>query len=126
VQAWRRLAEEGVPVLAVRDDPRSDTAPARCVQAHGPQAPCCAVPSAELISDTPPDLQLPDLPPTVSFLDLSDADRDQESCPPVVGNALVYLGYNHPAATHVAGMAPAVGRALDRTIIDRQGRAAPP
>jgi hypothetical protein len=84
------------------------------------------VPRAELIAGTPPYLQVPDVPPTVSFLDLTDAYCDAEACPPVVGNVLVYSDDNHLSATYVTSMVPAVRRALDRAIGEQHDRAGTP
>lgn len=48
VAAWRELETVGVPVLAVRDNPRFSEAPSACIDTFGRGAPECLVPRAEL------------------------------------------------------------------------------
>ncbi|WP_020672209.1 acyltransferase family protein [Amycolatopsis nigrescens] len=105
VNQWRKVDAAGIPVLAVRDNPRyNDFAPPLCVEANGPDAPECRTPRAELYAPEPPYAGLADVPANVSFLDFSDYFCEQESCPPVIGNVLVYMDDNHVSATYMTTM----------------------
>ncbi|HEU4346890.1 MAG TPA: acyltransferase family protein, partial [Actinoplanes sp.] len=110
VQRWRELERAGIPVLAVRDNPRFDYSPPECVMTHGADAAECSTPRTELLASEPPYRRVPDLPANVSFLDFSDYYCTEDACPPVVGNVLVYLDENHTSATFMATLAPIVDR----------------
>ncbi|GAA5147996.1 acyltransferase family protein [Pseudonocardia eucalypti] len=127
VAEWRRLDGEDrpIPVLAVRDNPRFDFSPPRCVREHGPDAPHCAGRRAELLAPVPPYAELPDVPANVSFLDFTDYYCDPEQCPPVIGNVSVYMDDNHVSATYLTSMAPAVEREIDRALNDYHARNSP-
>ncbi|WP_307845938.1 acyltransferase family protein [Saccharomonospora sp. NB11] len=112
VEQWRALEEAGIPVVAIRDSPRYDYEPSECVQKHGAHAPECSGKRAELLSERPPYLDVPDMPETVSFLDFSDYYCNAETCPPVIGNVLVYMDNNHVTATYLETMSPIVEERL--------------
>ncbi|MFD7658727.1 acyltransferase family protein [Actinosynnema sp. NPDC059797] len=106
VAQWRELAEVGLPVLAVRDNPRFSFGPAECAAAHGLDPGACATPRADLLTPEPPWSAVPDLPPNVSFADFSDYICEDETCPAIIGNVFVYLDDNHLSATYAATLAP--------------------
>jgi hypothetical protein len=111
VDRWRWLSELGIPVLAVRDNPRFDASMPDCVdraRADGGSGPPCGAPRAELYAEQPPWTLLPDVPAGVGFLDVADALCDPEFCPAEIGNVLVYLDDNHLSASYTGSMAPLV------------------
>ncbi|TDX87869.1 acyltransferase family protein, partial [Amycolatopsis arida] len=110
VTQWRTLERAGIPVLAVRDNPRYDFKPSACVEQHGVDDPRCATPRAELYSAEPPWSGIPDPPANVTFLDFTDYLCTETVCPPAIGNVLVYLDDNHLSATYVRTMTPIVER----------------
>lgn len=112
VQRWRELDTAGIPVLAVRDNPRFGYSPPECVTTHGVDAAQCSTPRAALLAAEAPYRHIPDPPTNVSFLDFSDYFCTQEVCPPVVGNVLVYMDNNHPSATFMTTLAPIVERGI--------------
>ncbi|MGC7102526.1 acyltransferase family protein [Amycolatopsis lurida] len=116
VAQWRKIDAAGIPVLAVRDNPRYDFSPSACVEANGPAAAACSTPRAELLAPEPPYVAIPDLPPRVSFLDFSDYFCDAELCPPVIGNVLLYLDDNHITATYMSTMSAMVEEAVETTL----------
>ncbi|WP_447001847.1 acyltransferase family protein [Saccharothrix isguenensis] len=113
VDRWRRLTEAGIAVAAVRDNPRFDYWPSVCADAHGPEAPQCSTPRADLLAPEPPYAGIPDLPPNLGFLDFSDYFCTEDLCPPVIGNVYVYLDDNHVSATFMSTMETIVERAVD-------------
>jgi peptidoglycan/LPS O-acetylase OafA/YrhL len=111
VERWWQLHDLGVPVLAARDNPRFDFSPPDCVAQRGRSVPECGVERAAVYAPEPPWAWL-DVPPNVSFLDLSDQLCDAAHCPAEIGNVLVYMDDNHLTATYSATMAPAVEQHL--------------
>ncbi len=99
-------------MVAIRDSPRYDFEPSECVQKHSAQDPQCSGRRAELLSPRPPYLDAPGVPPSVSFLDFSDYFCNAETCPPVIGNVLVYMDNNHVTATYLETMSPMVEERL--------------
>jgi peptidoglycan/LPS O-acetylase OafA/YrhL len=104
VEQWRRLDAQGIPVLALRDNPRFDHSVPDCVQTRPDDVAGCGVDRAEVYAPTPPWVDLPDVPPNVSFVDIADAVCDTDRCPPVIGNVLVYMDDNHLTATYSTSM----------------------
>ncbi len=116
VRAWRRLVEHGIPVVGLRDNPRFDKPPVRCVRAKGANAAECATPRGHLYPARPPYETLADLPDGVYFVDTSDYFCDATTCPPVIGNVFVYMDDNHISGTYMATVAPAMGMEIDRLL----------
>jgi hypothetical protein len=79
VEQWRHLQTLGIPVLAVRDNPRFDSSMPDCVQNVSLG---CGAPRAELYPANPPWTRIPDLPSNVAFLDIADAVCTPAFCRP--------------------------------------------
>jgi hypothetical protein len=107
VEQWRRLADLGIPVLAIRDNPRFAFDVPDCVRQHGRDDDPCGVDRESVYAADPPYTHL-DVPPNVSFLDLADHLCDDTRCPAEIGNVLVYLDDNHVTASYAATMAPVI------------------
>ena len=117
VAAWQVLAGHGIRVLATRDNPRYDTSPTLCRDgAYGPVATCDHA-KADVYPATPSYATVPGVPPTTAFLDTGDLYCAGATCPPVIGNVLVYLDDNHISASYARTMAPDVARRMD-TLLD--------
>jgi hypothetical protein len=98
--------------VAVRDNPRFDHRPSECLERYGRGAPDCEVPRGELLAADPPYALRDDVPARVSFLDLSNELCTPTTCPPEIGNVLVYLDDNHVSASYSRTMSTAVGQQL--------------
>ncbi|MHA6796460.1 acyltransferase family protein [Pseudonocardia bannensis] len=116
VQQWWRMNELGIPVLAVRDNPRFDYSPPDCLQEHGRGAPECGVERDAVYAAVAPFEQIPDVPPNVTFLDFSEYICEDRFCPAEIGNVLVYMDFNHLSATYMASMAPIVEQRIDAAL----------
>jgi peptidoglycan/LPS O-acetylase OafA/YrhL len=116
VDSWRDLTEHEIPVIALRDNPRFAKPPVVCVQNKGPDAPACSTPRAQLYADPSPFDRLPARPDGVHFVDTSDYFCDAKTCPPVIGNVIVYMDDNHISGTYMATMAPAMGAEIERQL----------
>ena len=64
VEQWRRLDEDGIPVLAIRDNPRFDTPMPDCVHRNGTDPAACGADRAALYSPNPPGPPSPTYPAT--------------------------------------------------------------
>jgi peptidoglycan/LPS O-acetylase OafA/YrhL len=114
VEAWGRLSDAGIPLLAVRGTPRFGAPPAGCVDAHGRGHPACDVARADFYRAEPP--VPPDTPTSVRVLDLADVVCEPTVCPPEIGRVMVYLDDRHLTATFAASLAPVVAPALDEMV----------
>ncbi len=111
VGAWRVLADAGIRVVTIRDNPRFEWFVPECLdRADVPED--CARPRAEQLAPVSPVPTAPGVPATAVHLDLSDAVCGPEVCDPVVGNVLVYRDDDHLTNTYVRTLAPVVGRQL--------------
>ena len=116
VEQWRKLADLGIPVVALRDHPRYDYDPSECAHQKGIDAPECMGRKADYYPPEPPYASIPDIPPTVSFVDFSDYFCADGVCPPVIGNVLVYLDDNHVTATYLETLAPQMEQELSAAL----------
>jgi peptidoglycan/LPS O-acetylase OafA/YrhL len=107
VEQWRRMADLGIPVLAVRDNPRFAYDVPDCVRQRGRDGDPCGMDRDTVYAADPPYAQL-DVPPNVSFLDLAEFVCDDTRCPAEIGNVLVYLDDNHLTASYATTMAPVI------------------
>ena len=113
VQAWQRLDAAGIPVVAVRDNPRFDFNVVDCVATQGRGAPACEIDRHTLYQPYPPWSAVPGVPPNVVFADVADGICDPAVCRSEVGNVLVYMDDNHLTATYARTLAPALATAFD-------------
>lgn len=88
---WNNL--KGLPILAIRDNPRGDRDILNCVDRLGPDLMACGIVEAAMLTIDR------DLPDHVNVLDLSDRFCDGGMCPPVINGVLVYRDASHITAT---------------------------
>lgn len=112
VEQWARLDAQGIPVLAVRDNPRFDTSMPECVERNGRASPACGAARESLYGTQPPWAGVFGIPSNVRFLDIAGTVCDPLFCPAEIGNVLVYLDDNHLSATYAATMADLVEEAV--------------
>ena len=116
VAAWRVLADRGIRVLAVRDNPRFASSPSACLRGeYGPDAPCSPA-RRDVVSPVASYVRATDVPASVAFVDLTDLYCTEDACPAAIGNVLVYLDANHVSASYARTMAPAVAAEVDRAL----------
>ena len=113
-EAWARITARGIPVLAIRDNPRSATSPNECVVRRGAGA--CARPLAAAYPVVNPLEAATRGMPLVDHVDLQPYVCDERVCPPVIGNMSVYLDSNHLTATYARSMAPMLDEVLRQKI----------
>ncbi|KUG62206.1 hypothetical protein AVL61_03840 [Kocuria rosea subsp. polaris] len=124
-QRIRGLAQRGIQVVALRDNPRFDFVPARCAAEHGADAPECTASHTILGPDSPlaPVAELP----RVSLVDLGDLICPDGTCTPVVGNVFTYWDNNHLTVEYVRTLAPMFAERVEAALhADRAGFPAGP
>ncbi|MBD7919106.1 acyltransferase [Cellulomonas sp. Sa3CUA2] len=109
VEAWSRLDEGGVPMIGIRNVPAFPFDPPQCVDVHGVEG--CAVERDQLVGSDDV-LADPRLPDSVEFIDLTDHMCTDTTCPPVVGNVLVYRDKGHITATFARTLADGLDEQL--------------
>ncbi|MCZ4078759.1 acyltransferase family protein [Rhodococcus sp. H36-A4] len=116
VQVWAQLADHGVPVLGVRDNPWLDRdgvayRAADCL-AEGGTSTSCGVPRQNAFSPLDPALAASFRYPGVHLLDLSNALCDGPVCRVIQGNVLVYRDEHHLTATYVRTLTTELSRQI--------------
>ncbi|MBB4682760.1 acyltransferase family protein [Amycolatopsis jiangsuensis] len=116
VDQWSAMDRAGIPVVALRDNPRFGFNMAACVAQRSPEDPSCTPARASALPGTPSYTAVRDVPRNVSFLDFSDYFCEKTTCPAVVGNVLVYMDDNHVTATFQTTLAPIVQRDMQQAL----------
>jgi peptidoglycan/LPS O-acetylase OafA/YrhL len=92
VEAWQQLADAGIPVIGLRDNPRHERDVPDCVAELGDAAPECAVAPGDIYDDA---LLGADLPEGVRLMDTRRYFCTATECPSVIGNVRVYRDDAH-------------------------------
>jgi len=121
INAWKQLADANIRVIALRDNPDFEFDVSACVELHGADSPLCALPRQRMLEIPSPTALIPNPPQTVKFIDLSDYFCDGRTCPPVIGNVLVYRHMNHITATYIRTLAPMLQTALEQALQTDEG-----
>ncbi len=100
------LADAGIEVVGIRDNPRFTFSMPECVQRNAPDAPACNPPLNESLVDPSPLESYRGKVDGLYLMDLSDFICAGGICPAVVGNVYVYKDDNHLSRTYVESMIP--------------------
>jgi hypothetical protein len=114
--------EQGIEVVAIRDNPRFNFNMAECVILNGTDAPQCLPDRSTVFADPSPFDQIDPIPPGLFLVDLSDSLCTPQYCPGVVGNMFVYIDDNHLTKTYSA----TIGPTLETKILGVTGWSADP
>ena len=113
--AWKSLPD-GVPVLALVDNPLMPPGTAACVEQEGlGAAQACAVPRAAALPANSTQRAVASFP-RAHLIDLTDLYCEPDVCRPVVGNVIVYRDRGHLTAAYAKTLAPYLGEQLARAI----------
>jgi hypothetical protein len=114
VKQWQRLGENGITVIAVRDNPKMKVGVLECVEAYPNDIKRCGVPFRQLVNKIDPTSRHAGKLKTVSFIDLTDRFCDEELCLPVGGNVLVYRDTHHLTIEYARTLATPLGERMKR------------
>jgi len=111
-EQWKRLAESGVSVIAVRDNPWLGFNVPECIEKNASNVMACSRPRRRLLNDVDPALALQPRPGNVAFIDMTDRFCDQSTCFPVSGNLIIYSDRHHITATFSRTLAGTLGERM--------------
>ena len=95
------------PIAIFADTPNMPDTPAICLSAHLDDAAECAWPAAQVLR---PAMRTAEQQVTgAEWIDFDPFICNIETCPPIIGNTLVYRDANHLTATFSRSLAPVVG-----------------
>jgi hypothetical protein len=100
------IADAGIEIVGIRDNPRFTFNMPECVQRYSPGAPACNPPLNESLVDPSPLESYRGRVDGLHLMDLSDFICAGGICPAVVGNVYVYKDDNHLSRTYVESMIP--------------------
>lgn len=105
IDKWKEF--EGITtVFAVRDNPQMKEDPTVCVEEKSVEK--CSVPREEVLSKAVPWENTEGLPSNVIFADMSDYFCVDNTCPPVIGNVLVFRDTHHITTLYSETLTPAL------------------
>jgi peptidoglycan/LPS O-acetylase OafA/YrhL len=113
---WKTLADNKIPVLAMRDTPwmvrnGKPFQPADCL-AKGGDTVSCGIKRSEVLSERNQTLDFVKQFPTLKPHDMSEAVCRDDYCRAVEGNVLVYHDAHHLSATYMRTLTPELGRQI--------------
>jgi hypothetical protein len=120
VDAWKVAADEGIPVIAIRDNPnaRRDVVP--CVgQMTGPTTSACDSPRSVALTDFDGSAQaVARMDGRARLLDFTDDYCTDQTCPAVIGGVLVYRDRTHLTNTFAMTLVPQLGSGIASALED--------
>ncbi|WP_114588535.1 acyltransferase family protein [Microbacterium arborescens] len=109
VEFIERIDAAGIPLVAVRDNPRFEHDMFSCLlTADEPSD--CAVPRSQSLAASNPALELPH--EHLVHVDLTDWICPDDLCEPAIGNIAVFRDDNHLSASYARSLAPALSQQL--------------
>jgi peptidoglycan/LPS O-acetylase OafA/YrhL len=116
VGIWKTLADNKIPVLAMRDTPwlvrnGKPFQPADCL-AKGGDTESCGIKRSQVLSERNQTLDFVKQFPMLKPLDMSNAVCRDDYCRAIEGNVLVYHDAHHLSATYMRTLTPELGRQI--------------
>jgi peptidoglycan/LPS O-acetylase OafA/YrhL len=106
-EAWVEQIARGTLVVAIRDYPEANLDVVQCVEQYEVEAATkCARDRRDAIPRFDALVDAVSITPGSALLDLLDLECQPRSCPPVIGNVVVYREREHLTATFVRTLAP--------------------
>lgn len=116
VEAWEPVVADGVPIVALRDNPRLEDDPDACLIATDPADwDACDVARDDVVTQFDAFERAAAQVDGVDFVDMWRYFCDDEVCPAVLGGVGVYRDYNHVSARYAETLAPFLYREIART-----------
>jgi SGNH domain-containing protein len=118
LRAWGAMPSSVREIFVLRDVPHSAGDTAECVSAavarrRNPALRCARPRAKALVRDLEAEAAALDQTGRVKLVDLTTLMCDEQSCPPVVGGALVIKDIGHMTRTFSRTLGPFLGRAVD-------------
>ena len=104
---WEKMSAAGTRVVAIRETPEMGTNVPDCISAPGGTIAGCSADAATALADSPPAVAATRaLHGKVPLVDLTRFLCREGTCPPVIGNVLVYRDAHHLTRTFSVSLAP--------------------
>jgi hypothetical protein len=111
--AWKPLADLGVPIVAVRDNPRHSEDPISCLERARDITPMtCATKEKDVLGNFDAFQKTAGTVKGSKLLDLSDYYCRDGICPAIIGGVTVYRDVTHLTVTYSKTLAPYLHREL--------------
>ena len=112
-----RLTNEGITVIGLRDNPRSNQSLYEGASAVGPQTLVggCLFPKNGAMADNDPAESLGTIP-NFHEIDVSDMLCPDGTCGTIIGDVFVYIDDNHVSATYSRTMGPEIASRIKRAM----------
>ena len=113
--AWKPVADLGVPIVAVRDNPRHSKKPIECLEQASQVRPhTCAAKEKRVLAGFDAFQATAGTVKGSKLLDLTTYYCRDGTCPAVIGGVPVYRDFHHLTVTYARTMSPYVYRELIR------------
>jgi peptidoglycan/LPS O-acetylase OafA/YrhL len=107
VQYWKQLAAHGIRVVAVRESPEPGRNIPDCLSRPGNDAAACTTPTSKaILTDTALQQAVAKMRGGAELMDLNSLICEPASCPPIIGNVVVYRDTHHLTQTYITSLAP--------------------
>ena len=115
VRAWTKLEDAGIQVIALRDTPEPLGAgvpdvPGCVADSHSPQTQCSVLRSKAVITD--PQVAAVAAVPGAKLVDMTAYFCPGLTCPPIIGNVLVYSDGHHMTGLYSQSLATGLAKEL--------------
>ena len=118
---WRPLLDAGIPVLVITEGPRFPDSRPDCLATPGRSVDECTLLRDEAYAMVDQTALAASQDPRVRVANISDGICLPDTCPPIIGNVLVYRDAHHLTATYARTLRDHLGPELDAAL----GGAAP-
>jgi hypothetical protein len=120
VSLWSSLADKGIPVVVIKDNPRPIPKVLRCLELKSVDE-CVQQRSAAFLYD-PQEAAVSKLnSPLVTLANFDDFFCKEKVCAPVIGNVIVYRDANHLSSTFVKTLSPYIAPLVLEALKQKQG-----
>ncbi|MCH9730104.1 MAG: acyltransferase [Actinomycetia bacterium] len=108
--AWKPVADAGSRIAVIGDNPEIGERALACMTRanFSGQAGECDVPRREALAMPDPLIAAAGMVPGATVIDLTQYFCGAEQCPVIIGDVIVYWDANHPTATYMRTLAPAI------------------
>jgi len=113
VTYWRRLAAAGTKIVAVQETPEPGQNIPDCLSRPGATAAACTSSADKaILRDTPINQAVRTMGSGAELLDLNALICNSGTCPPIIGNVIVYRDTHHLTETYIKSLEPYFVRML--------------
>ncbi|WP_186317708.1 acyltransferase family protein [Curtobacterium sp. 9128] len=118
VGAWRNATDNGVPVIAIRDNPVARGDVLTCLAGmRGPTTDACDTGRSDALAAFDGSEQaVAQIGDRARYIDLTDSYCTATTCPAVIGGVVVHRDETHLTATFATTLAPYLGADLERAL----------